>query len=180
MPELVNPLNWNIIKRQTYSAQVYHVDTFGYNYITIPDIQVVARSPLLLVGVGSTKKEPTWKIGCWATQFLPFAPSSTTQFLPNIRQPDRIACQFGVLNLCQFPYAGVSPYLLNLSFPYWLEQASIEVWQYGEAMDGTFEPAATDVYTVDRKVQELKEALEREKVLRDETFNVEIIEGDGT
>lgn len=153
MVEYVNPLNWNIIKRAAYTAQIVRQDARGYDYLAIGDVQVVSRSPIMLVGVGSTKSEKHWKTGCWASQYLPFIPSSTTEFSANIRDPLNIRCQLGVLNLCQFPYSGVSPFILNLSFPYWLEQASIEVWQYGESMTGEFEPPQIDSYTLAQQLE---------------------------
>jgi hypothetical protein len=150
MVDLTNGLNWNLLKRESYRGQIIKVyPDRSYDFYGVPDVQVVCRSPILLVGVRSTTAPPHWKLGCFASQHLPFIPSSTTEFAAAVNETqEQLKCRLGLLNKIQFPYSGIYPYILNLAFPIYIEQISIEVWQYGEASNGSFEPPYTDSYTL--------------------------------
>jgi hypothetical protein len=174
MVDFINPLNWNIIKRESYQAQVLRTRANGYDYRAIADTQVVMRSPLVLVGVKSQTAQNHWKTGCWVSQYFPFVPSSTTEFPANIRDPQSHRCELRVLNLVEFSYTGVNPYILNISFPYWLEQASIEVWQYSENMEGVYAPPHTELYRLQESLDRIEQKLESPSPSTpDEEFTVE-------
>jgi hypothetical protein len=159
MVDYIDRLNWNLVKRQSYTAPIIARQYGSYDYEPLADIQLVMRSPILLIGVKSTKAEPHWKRGCWASQYLPFIPSSESEFTAAVKDPVSYPCQLGVLNKIEFPYTGISPYILNISFPYWLEQASIEVWQYSENLVGVYEPPKTELYRLQESLNRIEEKL---------------------
>lgn len=145
--DLGNRLNWNLLRRQNYKVQILRVVEDGYDYLAFKDVQVVARSPILMVGINSPKAKKSWKVGCWAAMWLPILPSITTEFSSAVCAHVQV-CQLRQLNLVQFPYLGISPYIVNIAFPYWLEEAELEIWQYGESMDGVYEPPNTELYKI--------------------------------
>ncbi len=83
--------------------------------------------------------------------WLPTLPSSTTAF-PAAVEASQERCKLGQLNLIRFPYLGISPYIVNIAFPYWIEQIDLEVWQYGENVDGAFEPPYTDLHDLNKQL----------------------------
>lgn len=172
--EYINQLNWNIIKRANYRAAKLRILPNGYDFAKIPDKQVVCSSPVLLIGVRSQMALKHWVTGCWVTQYLPFIPSSNTEFTAIVRDPINYRCQLGILNKIEFPYTGVSPFILNLSFPRWIEDASIEVWQYGEALDGTYVPPHTELYKMAQTVTRIEEKLNQNP--SDRTLDLQIVE----
>lgn len=115
----------------------------GIDYVALTDRQFYVFSPILMVGIDSQSARKArargrkWITGGWASQWLPIIPSSTTDFAPAV-QAQVIRCNLFQLNLIRFPDLGLSSYILNLAFPWWLEDASIEVWQYGENQDGSY------------------------------------------
>lgn len=169
--DLGNRLNWNLLRRQNYKAQIFHSTEFEYDYLAIRDVQIAARSPILMVGVSSSVAKSHWKTGAWVSMWLPVLPASTTQFTATVSAHIH-RCQLRHLNLVQFPYLGISPYIVNVSFPYWLEEVDLEMWQYGESMDGTYEPPNTELY----KVAESLARIEAGNLGGNRNFNLEIID----
>jgi hypothetical protein len=153
--DLLNRLNWNLIKRENYQVIVTKRDAKGYEYTALADLNVVVQSPVLMVGVKTSNWRTTWKTGGWASMQLPITPSSTTEFTAFVEADSRqwVRLLLHKLNLVRFPYLGISPYILNLSFPYWFEDMFLEIWQYGENVDGTFNPPNVELYQIDRKIE---------------------------
>jgi hypothetical protein len=147
MPELFNPQNWNLVNKQSQFVRVLERNKAGRItlYHPLQDIQLLVNSPILLVGVRSEAVAPHWKCGGWASMWIPFLPSSTTEFTAAINTPnDRTICYLNQLNLVKFPFLGLNQYILNLSFPYWLEDIYIEVWQFSMAIAGGYNPPSIE------------------------------------
>jgi hypothetical protein len=174
--DLLNQLNWNLIKRENYQVLITKRGEGRRNYIynALSDLNVVARSPIFMIGVSSTRMvgdpgEPvpiTWKVGGWASAQLPILPGSTTEFTAFVEgdNRERVALLLGKLNLVRLPYLGIYPFILNIAFPHWIEQIYIEVWQYGESPDGSYQPPNVELHKV-------LEAVENQ------SFDVEILDG---
>ncbi len=56
-------------------------------------------------------------------------PSTTSDFVAAVVAAEA-KLQLFHLNLIRFPDLNVPQYLLNIEFPYYFEQASIEIWKY--------------------------------------------------
>jgi hypothetical protein len=87
--------------------------------------------------------------------WLPILPGSTTQFTATVRS-DTQRCYLRQLNLVRFPELAINPYIINISFPYWLEQADLEVWQYGENIDGSYTPPSSDFEALTQAVNRIE------------------------
>jgi hypothetical protein len=89
---------------------------------------VIENSFVCAVGVRNTKAKRTWFLGGYASQNLLLGPSSTSIFVA-YTQAARRRLWLDRLNLLIFPKL-VSPWILELSFPWWHEQMELEVWRY--------------------------------------------------
>jgi hypothetical protein len=173
---LLNQLNWNLIKRENYQVLITSRGPRKRDYIynSLADLNLVARSPVFMIGVSSTRmvgdpEEPvpiTWKVGGWASMQLTILPGSTTEFAAFVEgdRRERVPLLLGKLNLVRLPYLGIYPYILNIAFPTWIEQLYIEVWQYGENDDGSYFPPNVELHKVLEAVQ-------------NQSFDVEILDG---
>ena len=132
-PDFRETLEWNLVARATYQAPIG-----GLVSDRLPARQwLIQNSHLLIIGVSSTSARSTWKTGGWAAQILPFLPSSTSQYVAAV-QSSRKWLRLGTLTLVTFPKV-MRTYLLEISFPYWFEDVSVEIWRYdGRDLD-TFE-----------------------------------------
>jgi hypothetical protein len=132
-PDFRENLEWNLVARQSYQApQNVQVSD------RLPARQwLIQNSHLLIIGVSSTSARSTWRTGGWAAQILPFLPSSTSQYVAAV-QSSRKWLRLGTLTLVEFP-KHLPTYLLEISFPYWFDDVSVEIWRYdGRDLD-TFE-----------------------------------------
>jgi hypothetical protein len=123
--DLSNSLNWDLVVRQTYQVKWLSETTFE----ALPDQSFTLDSRLLMVGVKCSKAQNTWWLGARLSMRLPVLPSSTSQFPASV-EACRKRCRLDSLTLIDFPVLGVSPYILNVEFPYWFEDASLEIWKY--------------------------------------------------
>lgn len=150
--DLLDSLAWNLLKREDYQILITKRDSTGYEYTALADLLLVVRSPILMIGISSRVSKSSWKTGGWASAKLPIVPSTTTTFTAFVEAGNQ-RLLLHQLNLVRFPYLGISPYICQIQFPYWLEQAYIEVWQYGEESDGTLEPPYIDLRTITQGIE---------------------------
>lgn len=127
-PNFTDTLEWNLVARQTYLAP-----TTPTPYLNrLPDRQfLIENSHVLIIGARSDGARSYWQTGSWASQLLPFLPSSTTDYVAAV-QHERRWIRLRVLNLLIFPKI-IDTWILNLAFPYWLPDVSVEIWRYDGA-----------------------------------------------
>lgn len=101
-----------------------------YEYTPISPIYATPRSRLLLIGTQSDSAEPRWFLGARASQYLYVSPSMTTAYVSGVQAADIKSIGLNRMTLVEFKDYGVSPYVLQLAIPYWLEDISVEVWEY--------------------------------------------------
>jgi hypothetical protein len=133
-PDFRDTLEWNLVERATYQAPVTATPIND----RLPARQwFIQDSHVLIIGVSSVSARSTWRTGGWAAQILPFSPSTTSQFTAAV-QSDKRWLRLNAPTLVVFPKM-LPAYLLELSFPYWFDDVSVEIWRYdGRDLD-TFE-----------------------------------------
>lgn len=127
-PNFTDTMEWNLVARATYQAP--QTPTPYLNRLPSRSF-LIENSHVLIIGLKSNSARSYWVTGGWAAQFFPFLPSSTSEY-PAIVQGKRRWLRLGVMSLVIFPKI-LSTWVLELQFPYWLNDISIEVWRY----DGT-------------------------------------------
>lgn len=136
-PDFANTIEWNLVNRSALTAQMLTAKS----YAPIPAQSfLIQNSAVVMIGVSSTKAPANWKTGGYVKQLLPFVPSSTSQFVAAV-QTDSRWLRLGTLTLCVFPKI-LNQWLLELSFPYWLEQVSFEIWRYDGQDNDAFQQFA--------------------------------------
>lgn len=177
--DLTNQENWNLVTRTNYVVTVTATNPAinGIEYIAVPDKQFYVSSPILMVGVSSIharrarQKNRRWITGAWASMWLPIIPGSTTDFAPAVHT-ETIRCKLFQLNLIRFPDVGIYTYILNLAFPWWIEDFSIEVWQYGQNVDGSYTPPPpSDTQSIGEALQRIETKVDN---LSQDTFNIDV------
>lgn len=117
-------IEWNLVARQTYQ-----VATPSRIWERLPNRDFfIENSQVLIIGLSAEFSRSTWYTGGWASQLLPFLPSSTSIF-PAIVQAKSFKLRLGIQNLIVFPRF-LPLWILQLSFPYWLEDVTVEIWRY--------------------------------------------------
>ena len=121
LADFSNTLEWNLVARESHQAvdEVNRLPARTY---------FIENSNVLIIGTDSESARSTWKTGGWATQRLPFLPSTTSNFLPAV-QTSRRWLRLRTLVLCVFPKL-LDSWILEVNFPYWFEDVSIEIWRY--------------------------------------------------
>lgn len=123
--DLGNSINWDLVVRQNYTAKVLTETTFE----AIPDKSFVLESRFLMVGVKCSKARNTWWLGARLSMRLLTLPSTTSNF-PAAVEAFKKNCRLDALTLVELPAWGVNPYLLVVTFPWWFEDAYLEIWKY--------------------------------------------------
>lgn len=123
-----NNLNWDLVLRNSYIAQLAPETRRGF--LPIPNKIIEADRYTLAIGVSSTKAKPTWRVGAFVAPRLLFSVSSTSEYTGLVRSNDSKPVFLNQLTLVQFQNFGLTPYALEVSFPYWISQLNIEVWKY--------------------------------------------------
>ena len=133
--DLTTRENWELILTQK-SVVTRHSDKLRkdslYEYDPIQPIYANPRSPLLLIGTKSDNALPHWFLGATASQFLYVSPSTTSYIISGVQAQESKKIGLNRLTLVKFEDYGISPYTLQLSIPYWLEDIVIEVWEYAD------------------------------------------------
>lgn len=146
-PDFTNTQEWNLVGRGNYEVQRLSEKS----YVPIPSQNwYIANSSVIIVGISTTNSSTRWKTGGWAQQILPFLPSSNSNFVA-ATQTERRWIRLGTLTLCVFPKI-VSSWILELSFPFWLEQVTVEIWRY----DGADVDVFTRLNQLDASIQALQ------------------------
>jgi hypothetical protein len=124
-PDFADTLEWNLVARASYIAP--NTPTPVLN--RLPNRQfLIENSYVVMIGTRSDGARSYWQTGCWASQLLPFLPSSTSDYVAAVQSSKRWV-RLRTLNLLIFPKL-IDTWILDLAFPYWLPDVSIEVWRY--------------------------------------------------
>jgi len=123
-PDFRDTLEWNLVNRSSYQA----VNNVSVNDRLPSRTFLIENSHVLIIGVSSNSARSTWKTGGWAAQILPFSPSSTSQFVAAVQSSRRWLRLYSP-TLVVFPKV-LPTYLLEMSFPFWLNDVSVEIWRY--------------------------------------------------
>ncbi|NET54226.1 MAG: hypothetical protein F6K09_38130 [Merismopedia sp. SIO2A8] len=138
--ELENSLNWNLVRRGSFTARI-DPKRKG-KYLPISPISVPISSYLAVVGVKSRKAKPKWWLGVYVSARLLSSVSSTTNFILGL-EVYRNRCGLNTLTLLELPRLHPVPFLLILTPPHWHQQIDLEVWSYdGIDSDTTTESLA--------------------------------------
>jgi len=125
--DLNNPEKWSLIYSELFRVSIRGVQGTTTYYTPIPDVRVNCSSPILQVKIYSNAAKTHWQLGAWANLFC--SVNSTYSMIGEQRKP----CKINNPTLLQFgqPTQQI-PYNLQLSFPYWLEEISLEIFEYLE------------------------------------------------
>lgn len=123
-----NNLNWDLVLRQTYFAQPN--PAYPKGYVPIPSKLIEVDRYTLAIGTSSTKAKPTWRVGAFVVPRLLFSVSSTSLYPGLVRSDKSQTVYLNQLTLLQFEDFGLTPYALDVSFPSWIHELSIEIWKY--------------------------------------------------
>ncbi|MBW4475127.1 MAG: hypothetical protein KME45_32820 [Stenomitos rutilans HA7619-LM2] len=132
-PDFRDTLEWNLVARATYQAS----QNVNVNDRLPSRTYLIEHSHVLIIGVSSQSARSTWRTGGWAAQILPFSPSTTSQFVAAV-QSSRRWLRLHSPTLVVFPKV-LPTYFLELSFPYWFNDVSVEIWRYDGRDFDTFE-----------------------------------------
>lgn len=153
----MNQLNiassWSLILNNTYQVVVTNPEKNWYKPLN--PIVVSAQNRIILAGVTSTKAKPHWYLGAWVTAQINISPSTQAGFYGFVQSKEVQKVPLHKLALLEFETYQLPTYSLVFTFPYWLEDATLEVWQY----TGT-EPDVGNLPTaVQQKIVELQQQL---------------------
>lgn len=151
-PDLLDRLEWNLVARASYQAPTTPTKLKD----RLPDRTfLIEDSHLLSIGVTSQSARTGWVTGGWANMVIPFLPSSTSQFTAQMYAYTR-RLKLRVHNLIVLPKLS-DTYLLTLSFPYWLNDVSLEIYKY----DGRDIDAPVDVSHLQQAVDRVEQKLDQ-------------------
>lgn len=128
MSGVSDPLNWDLVKRQTYHATPNA--SLPKGFIPIPTITVGVDSYTLLIGAASSKAMIHWWLAARVSLRLLFSPSSTSEFLAAVAVSATKRIGLNRLTLVQFPNFELIPYILEIRIPPWHEEMMLEIWKY--------------------------------------------------
>lgn len=135
MWDLATRENWDLILSDSRSVTYTNnttSDKLPYYYEPISPIYASPNSHILLIGTKSEKAKPHWFLGARASQFLYVSPSTTSYFISGVQAQESKKIGLNRLTLVKFEDYGISPYTLQLSIPYWIEDITVEVWEYAD------------------------------------------------
>lgn len=131
--DLAKKDNWELIlsdrRSVIYKNNTTPNDITSY-YEPIKPIYANPNSHILLIGTASNSAKQHWFLGAKASQYLYVSPSPTTDFVSGVQVANAINVGLNRLTLVKFDNYDISPYILKLEIPYWLEDIYIEVWEY--------------------------------------------------
>lgn len=147
--EFTNNLNWDLVHRNTYSAQPATAD--GEQFIPIPAITVPVDSNILIIGARNSFAKPSWYLAGSVSARLLFSPSYVSQFTASV-EASRKKLQLNKLNLIRFSDYDITNYSLEINISKWHKQMFIEIWKYSGTMG--------DVETTVEQVKDTTERIE--------------------
>lgn len=128
-----NNLNWDLVRRQTYYAQLITAD--GNQFSPIPPITIPVDSYLLLIGCQNPNAKSSWYLAGYASNRLLFSPSSTSEFTAAVQSYSGVRLGLNRLNLVKFKDFDLLPHLLEIKLASWHKEMLIEVWKYSGTTD---------------------------------------------
>ena len=160
--DLSNPNNWSLVFSTNLQAHLAAQHGTGPGSVLIfdpiPPVQTSIASPVGLVRCTSRTANPKWFLGCWINVFLSFARQRTRVFSRK--------CSLKSATFLDLPNFEQFPYEVEFSIPEWMEDLSIELWQFTEA-SGRYIPVNEQVlYTA-------VEVLDQR--LRNRVLNIQIV-----
>lgn len=125
LPDFLDAIEWNLVRRESLTAP----ETPTPYLNRLPDRSyLIENSHALIIGIDSNSARSNWDTGGWAYPIIPFLPSSTSNY-PAATFAAGHRIRLRRLNFVMFQR--LSPtWILELKFPYWLNDVSIEVWRY--------------------------------------------------
>lgn len=131
--EFGDSLNWDLVERKTYYAQL--ISTDGSKFIPISPITILVDSYILLIGCRNTQAKPNWYLAGFAGSRLLFSPSSTSEFMSTVQSYPRVRLGLDRLNLVRFKDFNLTPFILEINVARWHKEMFIEVWKYSGQTD---------------------------------------------
>jgi hypothetical protein len=124
-------LNWDLVRRQTYTA----VPGPESSFIPIPPVALVCDSYLMMFGFDNTEAKPSWRFAAQVRMQLLTLPSSTSEFQASVQAFTK-GCGLRELTLVEFPDFGVLPFLAEIRIAKWHRKMYFEAWKYsGDEVD---------------------------------------------
>lgn len=168
--KLTNDLDWQTIWQGTWS-----VDYIGNGYKPLKEIEINSVSPIISIDIFSLKQvKPTWKLGGWVEIYSKFLNNKSH------RLEDRKAIRLDTANLYHFKSFNLPiPYVLKLSFPFWLEILRLKVQCYidqsGRYVDETIEDLIEEIQGKDYALNRVSYAPNAEDLtLMDSIFSLDL------
>lgn len=124
--KLSNELDWETIWRGPWVVD-YFTDASGNpRYIPLKEIEIQSVSPIISIDIFSLKTARyTWRLGGWVEIYAKFLDNKSH------RLEDRKVIRLNSANLYHFKSFNLPiPYVLKLSFPFWLEALRLKVQCY--------------------------------------------------
>lgn len=138
--------NWDLILRENRIATQKTEATSGkYFHNPISPIYTNPSSHILLIGTKSEYAKPHWYLGATASQYLYVSPSMTSGLISGVQASDIKKIGLNKLTLVKFENYDISPYILQLEIPYWLEDIYVEVWQYQSISSGNNDESYNEI-----------------------------------
>ena len=132
MSGINDPLNWDLVRRQTYTAVKYTENT----YVPMPTVTLASDSRLMMFGFRNTEAKSSWWLAARVSMKILTLPSSTSQFLAAVDGGFSKGCGLGELTLVHFPDYKQSDFVVEVRFPTWHKQMYMEAWKYsGDEID---------------------------------------------
>lgn len=131
-PDLGDRLEWNRVAAEMR----YRPRTSGGGLNPIPSKTYQVDKFALAIGVTAGNAKPHWRLGGWAAQLLPTTIDYTSEFAQVLESSAR-RLRLNRLTFISFPQMPITPYLVEIRFPYWLDEVYLEVWRY-DGRDETF------------------------------------------
>jgi hypothetical protein len=136
-PDFLNSIEWNLVARANYQAN----ESAPIANRLPPRNFLIENSNVLIIGIDSNSARSYWRTGGWAVQIIPFLPSSTSTYVAAVHSY-RKWLRLRVLTLAVFPKIS-DTWALEISFPFYFNDASVEIWRYdGRDLD-EFSPLAS-------------------------------------
>lgn len=150
LPDFLDSIEWNLVGR--IGLQAEQLDARSYRPIPAQSY-FIQNSDVLIIGIKSATAQPTWNTGGWASQIIPFVPSSTTSFTAAVQNQQK-RLRLNLLNLVIFPKITDS-WILEIATPHWFLSTFIEVWRYDGrdvSQFDRFDQVSTDLIRIEQKI----------------------------
>ena len=147
--------NWQLILQDSRVAQRVTNAPLApgdYRYKPIPPIFATPSVNTLLVGTFSQTAKPYWFLGARASQYLYVSPSMSSNFISGVQAGNTINVGLNRLTLIEFKDYNISPYVLHLEIPYWIEDIYVEVWEFTGYMQPDYQDILDRLDSIETKI----------------------------